>query len=77
MRSLAEGYDLSKDSRLDVTRESWEEEMMTDVPDSSNASATQYTMPLLPPMMSTRAPESFDIYFLASEMLNQRSERLL
>lgn len=47
---------------------------MKAAPDSSNALATQYPMPLLPAMMSTRAPESFDVYLPASFIMNQQSE---
>ncbi len=31
-------------------------------------------MPLLPPMMRMRAPESLDVYFLASDIVDESSK---
>lgn len=54
-------------------RAGWEEEMVTWQPDSRQASATQKPMPLLPPMMRTREPESLEVYFWASAMVDRMS----
>lgn len=54
---------------LESMRDCWEEEMMTEAPNSREASATQYPMPELPPMTRTRAPASLLLYFLLSAMM--------
>lgn len=56
------------------TRDCWEDEIMTWLPYSRDASATLKPMPLLPPMTRTRALANLEVYFFESAIVFQLRE---
>ena len=56
---------------VDVMRDCWDEERVTRAPDSRLASATQYPMPEVPPMMRTWVFVSLELYFWESGILGK------